>query len=191
MSEAVNYPRPSNSSESKSSWFTSEAGRSFNIFVQFVYLGPPVGFVALLATFPIYHVAAVFMFRTIGIHIEPDFYNNYFSDRILDGLPTLPIVLFLGFFMSYFFGGIQAMITGMVSAFWLYRFKTLPIFVPLIASILPISIYLFLYPDRLAGSTPYGDPLKIPYLLVLTVFTHLFAGGICWIKVRRNLKRSR
>jgi len=171
-------------------WPKSESHRSLLVFSQFVGLGPPVGCIALFIFIPLYHILAVFAFRTFGIYIEPDFFNNYFHERALESLPALPIFFFVGLFTSYFLGGIQATITGLISAFWSFNFRSLPIYVPLAASILPISVYILLNPTRLATGEALEDPARIPYLLALIGFIHLSASGICWFRTRSYFKQS-
>ena len=189
MKSSTNLPATI-SSENNRTWPSSETLRWLIVFSQFTFQGPPVGCIAFLAFIPIYHVLAVFTFRTFGIFVEPEFYNNYVREGFVNGIKTLPLILIVGFFASYTLGGIQAAITGVISATWNLRFKTLPLWVPLIASILPISIYLILYPQELAGSGQMGETTKIPYLLILVGFTHLSAASVCWFKARRFFYRS-
>ncbi len=189
MKSATSLP-PSNSGENNRTWPSSEILRWVIVFSHFVFQGPPVGCIVFLTFIPIYHVLAVFMFRTFGIYVEPEFYNNYVREGFVNGIKTLPLILIVGFFASYALGGIQAAITGVISATWNLRFKTLPLWVPLTASILPISIYLILYPQKLAGSEQMGETTKIPYLLILVGFTHLCAASVCWFRARRFFNRS-
>ncbi|MEO9166977.1 MAG: hypothetical protein ABI230_01100 [Aestuariivirga sp.] len=191
MSKPAAITTIADTKKSNASWSNSQAMRWLMVFTQFVFLGPPIGCIAFLVFWPTYHILAVFAFRTFGLVIEPEFYNNYIHDGFFQHLGTLPLILFFGFFMSYIFGGLQAVICGVVSATWNYWFKTLPLHVTLLASVLPYSVFLMLKPDRLVGKSIMADsdPKKIPYLLALIAFTHLCPAFVCWFRTRRYFNK--
>ena len=101
-------------------------------------------------------------------------------DGLFKLLDALPVWLFFFLPAAYFFGGIQSLFVGIISAIWHSRYNMLPIAIPALAAVLislPLGIWASYY--HWVGINYEFGPLASWCLL------NVFAASISWRGVKK------
>jgi hypothetical protein len=96
----------------------------------------------------------------------------------------LVLVHFEFFLFAYLFGGLQSLFVGVCDGVYAWRFKVVPIWLPLAAALFSF-IGVFVVMSRPVGSS--GVPMPFGTALLNTsslLFTHLFAALSVWFLIK-------
>jgi hypothetical protein len=132
--------------------------------VPFLLIGPPVGFLAMLAGIALFDTL-----WTCGQSLWCFDYTKYRLPHLRNGGKDLFVLVFLGLPLSYVVGGIPALFVGLVSSVWRIKKNQLPSYVSIFAGFccaLVMSSYYFVSTYRhysnneVFSHLPYTGPLN-------------------------------